>query len=1368
MRVGRFRLRRLVLITMCGRVYGCSPKRVHLYSMSKPNDRRNQVLTFIQARVEVDGCPPTLDEIAAACGLASRSAAQKHVKALESSGDLQVTPGKARSARPKPRKPAVLGAREWFEISAREIADLSDSDLRSLVARLCIARLADAGMPPGPVTWGGDQRAPDGGIDVRVQLALDEDAQRALFPRAVVGFQVKATKMAVSEIQKEMCPGGLLRSSVRELIHCKGAYIIATADSAADGEYKKRVAAMRIAAASEPEHRHAEFDYYDAQRLADWANRHPGVVAWVRSQLGRPFQGWQPYQQWANTRGGKQPPFIPDEKHRLSDPRDREQVLPLLDGLRSVRRILQRGGSSVRLTGLSGVGKTRFAQALFEESAAPEALPADHAIYTDTAQSPDPTPLAVLDELLATRRRAILVVDNCGSQLHNQLTARCKVSDRVSLLTIEYDIREDLPLETNVFQLEAASPELIEKVVEQQFPHITPVNAQTITQFADGNSRVAIALANTMDANDSIAGLTDRELFDRLFWLGKEVQPQLRVAAEACALVYSFDGEDIDGELTDIAELAGQSALALYREVNELQLRGLAQRRGRWRAVLPHAISNTLARQALDAIPFKLIHQKLVAPQGRLLQSFSRRLGYLHSSPTAVAIVRGWLSEGGLLGEIAALSPLLLEVLINVAPVDPASTLQAIKRAVNGARSIELTSMSNPSRVRLVRLIRSIAYESELFEECLDTLLPFAHAEPDETKSNSTAEVIASLFTIYLSGTHATKSQRAAWIRKVLASNDADIGAVGIKALSSALESYHFFSHYEFEFGARVRDFGAYPRGDAVKDWFETFIDLAAELAQGASPWASHAQDLLAQSFRSLWTVAGMMDALEAAAGPLLDKGWERGWLAIRQTLQFDGKGLSADVHDRLRNLEERARPQTLVGRVKAIVLNGYSAGVDFADGESGSIGYERAERLARELGQCVATDVGAFTTLLPLLVTNQQGRHFMFGAGLADKATHVEACWGALVQAFEATREEHRNVQVLRGFLSAAFERDRSVFEQILDGAIGHASLVHWMPALQLSAPLDDRGCVRLLASMDNPAVSASAFQYLSLGGATRSLNDGQLAELLRRLSIKPDGVGVAIDILYMHVHNNSNPVGPLVSEVARALIENVPLTKHNRRLDHELAGVIRRFITGVDGELPAGRLLTALREGFQKYAISRYDLSESVAALFEAQPHLALDLMIGDEPGVGHAHALRRALAGGRRSSALASVPIDALLKWCRNGSANRWINIAPLLPAFQADQNSSAPRWSEGVLSLLRHAPAPEKVAEALLQLIEPMSWSGSRAEAIRTRLPLLDELADVLGPEHADTIAGWRSGLMLRLDHETRRELEAHRADNERFE
>lgn len=71
-----------------------------MYSMDSLSPRRSAVLTFIRDRVAGQGQPPTLAEIAAACGLASRGAARKHVLALAKAGLIEVTAGQARGIRP--------------------------------------------------------------------------------------------------------------------------------------------------------------------------------------------------------------------------------------------------------------------------------------------------------------------------------------------------------------------------------------------------------------------------------------------------------------------------------------------------------------------------------------------------------------------------------------------------------------------------------------------------------------------------------------------------------------------------------------------------------------------------------------------------------------------------------------------------------------------------------------------------------------------------------------------------------------------------------------------------------------------------------------------------------------------------------------------------------------------------------------------------------------------------------------------------------------------------------------------------------------------------------------------------------------------
>lgn len=134
-----------------------------------------------------------------------------------------------------------------FEINGTHIASLNDTDLRILITRLCEAELHKANLPISAVKAGGNQDAPDGGIDVRVELAANTQAP-AFIPRPVTGFQVKKTSMPRKEILKEICPKGKLRDVINELNDAYGAYIIiSSSDSSTDSTLKARLAAMHEA-----------------------------------------------------------------------------------------------------------------------------------------------------------------------------------------------------------------------------------------------------------------------------------------------------------------------------------------------------------------------------------------------------------------------------------------------------------------------------------------------------------------------------------------------------------------------------------------------------------------------------------------------------------------------------------------------------------------------------------------------------------------------------------------------------------------------------------------------------------------------------------------------------------------------------------------------------------------------------------------------------------------------------------------------------------------------------------------------------------------------------------------------------------------
>ena len=369
--------------------------------------------------------------------------------------------------------------------------------------------------------------------------------------------------------------------------------------------------------------------------------------------------GWRPHGRWSTTPPGVEDGLICEEGIAITLPSG--DKLGIAQGIDSIRKLVRNSEKTVRIVGLSGVGKSRIIQALFEEAVGDDPLDRHRAIYADLGEAPDPSARALLERLVAEGRPAILVLDNCPSDTHNQLAGLVASSPELCLVTVEYDIREDKPEVTSVVRIDAEGTEITETLVKRRYPDLGQVNARRIAEFSGGNARLALALADVVsEEKESLSSFSNAQLFDRLFYQRGAPDTHLLEAAEVLALVYSFsinaDEEGVD-ELATLAGLLGRNRLALHRAAQTLVDRQLAQKRGHWRAVLPHAVAYRLAERALRNIP---VHDILDTFQGlsspRLLKSFAKRLWYLHDHEVAQEIVKSWLSPGGLLHGLGRLT----------------------------------------------------------------------------------------------------------------------------------------------------------------------------------------------------------------------------------------------------------------------------------------------------------------------------------------------------------------------------------------------------------------------------------------------------------------------------------------------------------------------------------------------------------------------------------------------------------------------------------------------------------------------------------------------------------------------------------------
>ena len=1254
------------------------------------------------------------------------------------------------------------------KLTGTQIGKLNDEDLRELVFRLCEAELRRNSQPIVSVTAGGNQTAPDGGIDVRVELPAT--VKLDFIPRSRTGFQVKCEDMSAAKIAKEMCPDGKLRASIVQLIESHGAYIIVSSKgSVADGPLLKRREAMHSAIKSVSSAAGAHLDFYDRDRLANWVRSYPGVELWMRGRIGEQLSGWQGYCNWTGDKADA--PYLKDDSGRLfSKTTGSPEAMSVERGLDAIRKQLEIPGEAVRLIGLSGTGKTRFVQALFESGAGGQPLDRSIVVYTDQGNSPQPSARDMMQTLGANGLRAIVVVDNCNPATHQALTRIVAIySAFLSLITVEYDVMDDEPEETHVFELTGSSATVLEEILARLAPHVAQSDRRRIVEFSDGNARVALALVRTLKKGQTLGILNDVELFKRLFMQNHEPNETLLRAAEACSLVYSFDGEIIYGanaELPVLAALADLTPKELLRQIANLRARKLVQTRGKWRAVLPHALANKLAKQALANLPRSEVMSVFLG-HDRLLKSFGRRLGYLHDSTEACAIAQSWLTDEKWLANPCALNELGWTLFLNLAPLVPEQALTTLEMAVNGEQGIAFTASTWPSRDRWMDLARSLAYEANLFDRAARICL--AYAEAEEPQQRTGKDVWKELFYMYLSGTMAPPQQRFNFIRRILTDDIPRQREMALLALSGMLQSSNFRSSRDFSFGARPRKFGWEPDTvGAYRAWYRGVFELVVELSGPDSRYRDPVRTAVAGQLRSLWGNLGMHDEVAALVKTLAGtNGWPEGWAATRIALRHDSKSMPLEHFEMLTELERMLRPVTLEQNVRSYVFSEAWGHLDIADGEvddgAAEIGLaavrerviQRVEGLARE----VVADQSLLQKLLPDLLLNGSGQKYEFGKGLAMASHDITACWDQLCTAFSQIELSKRDSRLLVGFIEGAGQVDLVNAELLLDSAVRDPILAAYFPRLQGSQCSDSAG-KRLLDSLDYGVAPVSTYYWVSFRLRSVGMSAALYRDILLKLASMPEGFRVAIDSLGMEFHRSRSEKSTVDAELislGRELLGLFNFDVNDHNFGYQLNEVAAVCMRGSEAAAIAITVCQRFAEALHDYQSGADSLGALAGTLFRYQPEAALDAFLA-APRKARLSALSMS-----KKSVVNCADIGALTAWVKVEPAVR----APLLAAeieVHCQDLNGVISWSPVAARLLEIAPNKKDVLAGFAEQTSPQWWSGSIAHVLRPYQELATRLANSADAEEAN----WARGQLDSMAERIARERRIDQRTDERFE
>jgi hypothetical protein len=1243
--------------------------------------------------------------------------------------------------------------------TAEDVQGLDDGQLMELVWRLCRREARTLGLPASSVTKGGNPSAKDGGVDIRIAGASASAGDLLRLPAVI---QVKAQMMPVGQITKEMNPDGTLRPAITSALDSGGVYIIASGREDLTDKRRRELTAAMIAQV--PDAHADQVSFYDSGQLAVWAARYAGVAAWLRAQANRPVDGWEPWGPWSARDQADDQPYLVDEAARLCRPLiDGDHLHGILVGLGLVREALAPPRAAVRLTGLSGMGKTRFAQALFDPRVGDAALDPSLVIYGDAGLEKAVSPIRLAQSLVEDGVAAILIVDNCPANRHRELVDVIRrPTSHVRLLTIDFDVGDHQPDHTEVVRLQNAGEDLIDALLRQRATFLTHSERIRIVEFAGGNTRIALAIALAPRGAKGIVGLKNSELLDRLFLKDRrDPDLELRRVARAASLVYAFSIEgDEAPEAEALAELAGVSEVVFHEKMADLLDRGLAQQRGAQRAILPPAIAAWLAAEALDKLPRSRLMAAFTAFPPRLQRSFSRRLGLLQGVKAAVEIAGTLLSPGGHFADPSDDNGNEMRAARYMAPLAPSLALDLAERVIASARKLESW---HPHRGELRRLLVNIAYDPAHFERAVDLLATLARTETtDQRHYESVRDKILPMFHIQRSGTHATPEQRFAVIDKWLASDDPQMQALGLDALDTALETRFAGADPQVEFGAERRDSGWWPRSRTeLRNWFGAALDRVRALLSDPTRHES-GRSLIAKHYPALAAygevVPAAVRAMQDAAGGTF---WPKGWFA------------ACDAVWRLRKrkrprpvkaLERAMRPSTLADEIEVWLRLEWHDWRNPEHADQSRNDWPEAHRRALAAARRAINDDGVVQRVLG--DPAYEGRYL--GQGLAEAgAPDFQLGWDRLRRLLDAAGAEKPNWGVFAGYLGVVRAQASNLADALLDAAMNDLTLRPIAIILCVTdGDTNDRGLSRILNLLRDPRTRPEERRAVHVVRFDDSVSVDRVGELIDAL-IEADEIEQALHLL-SHRDQEAEWEQPLRLVGRKALLraELAPTDDVNSYWDRRAGKIAERSLAGPEGVEVAAALLSRIVDlGKDRRSWGRGMPVKLTKVLFRLHPKLALDTLLPalqDE----RRYVLRSLLTehdddDQPTRNAFNGVPDEIMRAWLNEDPVVRGPVLADMGSYFSKSPEGAF-EWTPLALALLD--VATDATLETLGNRFECGSSSGRWGSRFVRRRPMVQAILNHPNPR----VRAWAADMLIYLDKQIRHRTEWDREPADRFE
>ena len=1213
-----------------------------------------------------------------------------------------------------------------LDIKVEHIQQLNAEQLTTLLNELLRLEARKYGIPESCISVGSNISAPDGGIDGIVKW--DDLCCRTNFlPSRNCVFQVKAVKrFSPYNVKNEILSKGEIKPTLDAVFSAGAAYILFINLSKNPNLKQNLINEYRavLIKQNKPYAKSASIDVYDSQTITNWVKRFFAAILSVRAWIGEPIpKGIKSWKEWRNASEHQTTQFVADDA--------RENALV------AIREQLSEERKSMRIIGLSGLGKSRLALEAFDSCEGEELR--GSVVYIDTQECRGFEPGDVRT-WIQQGYGGILVVDNCELELH-YLLERMVAEDQsaFSLLTLHYETGE-LHGGTNTLILKRMDDRFIEMILKQQYEKQIP-DLHRVVSFAQGFPLIAFLVAEARITHDPNIGRLDNQMIlDRL--LGESAGDDKRrwiLRAASLFDVLGWEGA-VAEEYKFVATPFGRSEPDEFFEciVGHRQ-RGIIHAAGRYVQVTPKPLAIQLAAEWFENTRperiSELLNQRM---PGQLVESFCRQVSMLDFLPEAKELAADLCGIQGPFGQAEVILTVRGSRLFRAfAEVNPEVICGSIYHVLSQLTDQELLGIVHDTRRNLVIALEKLNCRKETFKKSAWSLMLLAKNENESWVNNAT-ELFKQLFRIRLSGTEAPPTTRLQLLDSILEGESESAKVLVVDALCAALDTrgYSRFVGAEWQGSGTVLEEWQPSTTQEVFDYWVAVIERLATLASTDTELGSHARKGLGESIRSVVFQSDIVvDSLDDAIRQVVEATplWIDALEDVTEALEYKPSNATEYALEKLRDWKQLLQPRKLADKLTLFVTSPFHHHLKTDDDQY----VDEAELNVEKLAEEVSNDIKALIPHLPHLLSTSQRQGSRFGEALVARSDEWRIVFDPAIHFVKRNTDSY--TEFLCGMLIGVHEREPDTWKHYLTEFSQDPALNEYWLEFATTGLLEDFHFDVLMNMLVRGVLDVERLGVLSRSKHFVKVSSEVLKTFIAGVSEHSSRAQwTALELVTIYCDRNETYANfhDTLSQLTLSVLSYWNDETHTPIQESDWKHAVKKALSWEDQEGFAVELAKKVMKLVGENPF-RYD-----SGVFDAVVREALELYptdtwteitsVVEESNERERDTLARFLRGvdelerENRVSLYTSVPEELITEWCEKATEVGPVFIASTTQPYQ--RNEGQVSLSPMAEYLIDNFGDSDSVVGALESNMIALVWAGSHAATLGQEIEILEPLVE----------------------------------------